>query len=61
MTAKGDGNETPAGHRRPGVTAELVGDGVIDPDEDQTLQAEIEALIERHGAAAIAEDFIRFE
>ena len=44
-----------------GLIARLAGDGIIDPDQDQTLIAEIEALIERHGDDAIAEDYIRFE
>ncbi len=44
-----------------GLTARLVGDGVIEPDEDQTLVAEIEGLIEQHGADARAEEFIRLE
>ena len=44
-----------------GLTARLAGDGVIEADEDQTLLAEIDALIERHGNDAIAETFTRFE
>jgi len=44
-----------------GLTARLVGDGSIDPDEDQTLLAEIDGLIERFGPDAVAEDFVRFE
>ena len=44
-----------------GLTARLVGDGVIEPDEDQTLVAEIDALIERHGRDAVAQTFIRLE
>ena len=44
-----------------GLAARLVGDGVIEPDEDQTLLAEIDALIERHGQEAIAEEFVRLE
>ncbi len=44
-----------------GLTSRLVGDGTLDPDEDQTLLAEIEGLIERHGSDALAEDFVRFE
>jgi hypothetical protein len=44
-----------------GLTARLVGEGVIEPDEDQTLLAEIEALIGRYGRDAVAETFIRFE
>lgn len=44
-----------------GLVAQLVGDGTLDPDEDQTLLAEIDALIERHGADVVAEGFVRFE
>ena len=44
-----------------GLTARLAGDGVIDPDEDQTLLAEIDGLIEHHGRDALAEEFVRFE
>ena len=44
-----------------GLIARLAGDGNIDPDQDQTLVAEVEALIERHGRDAIAEGFMRFE
>jgi len=43
------------------LTARLAGDGAIDPDEDDTLLAEIDELIRRHGAHAVAEHFIRFE
>ena len=41
--------------------ARLAGDGFIEPDEDQTLQGEIDGLIERYGGHTLAEDFIRFE
>jgi hypothetical protein len=44
-----------------GLTARLAGDGVIETDEDQTLLAEIDALIERYGRDAVAETFTRFE
>jgi hypothetical protein len=44
-----------------GLIAQLVGDGTLDPDEDQTLLAEIDGLIERHGPDAVAEEFVRFE
>lgn len=44
-----------------GLTAQLVGDGTIDPDADDVLIAEIDALIRRFGKDAIAEHFIRFE
>lgn len=44
-----------------GLTASLVGAGVLDEDEDDALLAEIDALIDRHGAAALAEEFMRYE
>jgi len=44
-----------------GLMARLVGDGTIEPDQDQTLLAEIDGLVERHGPDALAEDFVRFE
>ena len=34
---------------------------VNDPDEDETLLDEIQGLIERFGAAALAEGFMRYE
>lgn len=46
---------------RGGLVAQLVGDGIIDPDDDQALQAEIDVLIDRHGDDALAEEFVRFE
>lgn len=59
-------------HRRPtlamvreamaeGLTAQLVGDGTLDPDEEGTLLSEIDNLIDHYGADAMAEDFVRFE
>src|SRR5574340_298536 len=39
-----------------GLGARLVGDGVMDEDEDDTLLAEIEALIEYFGADSLAEN-----
>ena len=44
-----------------GLLANLVGAGVLDEDEDDVLLAEIDALINRHGADALAEEFIRYE
>lgn len=44
-----------------GLTASLVGEGTLDEDEDDNLIAEIDALIERYGADALAEDFMRYE
>jgi hypothetical protein len=44
-----------------GLLASLVGAGVLDEDEDDVLMAEIDALIDRHGADALAEEFLRYE
>lgn len=44
-----------------GLSASLVGTGVLDEDEDDVLVAEIEALIDRHGADALAEEFLLYE
>lgn len=44
-----------------GLTARLVGDGVLEDDEDDALFAEIEALIRRYGADSLAEEFLRYE
>lgn len=44
-----------------GLLASLVGAGVLDEDEDDVLLAEIDALIDRHGADALAEEFLRYE
>jgi hypothetical protein len=44
-----------------GLSASLVGAGVLDEDEDDNLLAEIDALIDRHGADALAEEFLRYE
>jgi len=44
-----------------GLSASLVGAGVLDEDEDDVLLAEIESLIDRHGPDALAEMFIRYE
>jgi hypothetical protein len=44
-----------------GLIARLVGDGVIDGDDDTALLAEIDELIARHGEDAVAEDLIRLE
>lgn len=41
-----------------GLVASLVGHGMIDPDEDDTLLAEIDDLIALHGESAIAERFL---
>lgn len=44
-----------------GLGARLVGDGVMDEDEDDTLLAEIEAMIEHYGGDTLAEEFLRYE
>jgi hypothetical protein len=44
-----------------GLSAKLVGDGVLDEDEDDSLLAETEALIQRYGEDALAERFLRYE
>lgn len=42
-----------------GLAARLVGEGVFDDDEDDTLQAEIEALIDHYGPDTLAEECLR--
>ena len=44
-----------------GLSAKLVGDGVLEEDEDDALLAEIEMLIRRYGADSLAEEFLRYE
>ncbi|HEX8011081.1 MAG TPA: hypothetical protein VF814_09120 [Casimicrobiaceae bacterium] len=44
-----------------GLVARLVGEGAIDPDEDDTLLGEIDDLIERFGESALAEPLMRYE
>ena len=44
-----------------GLGARLVGDGVLEDDEDDTLLPEIESLIEQFGADSLAEEFLRYE
>jgi len=39
----------------------LVGLGALDPDVDDILLGEIDNLIQRYGATAAAENFVRFE
>lgn len=41
-----------------GLLTRLVGEGVLDEDEDDTLQEEIDDLIGRFGADALAEGFL---
>jgi hypothetical protein len=44
-----------------GLGARLVGEGVLDEDEDDALLAEVDSLIERFGPDALAEDLLRYE
>jgi len=44
-----------------GLGARLVGDGVLEDDEDDTLLSEIDALIEHFGADTLAETLLRYE
>lgn len=44
-----------------GLGARLVGEGVLDEDEDDMLLAEVDALIEQFGEERLAEDFLRYE
>ncbi len=44
-----------------GLSARLVGDGEMEDDEDDGLLPEIDALIERFGGEAPAEEFLRYE
>ncbi|MCK9382564.1 MAG: hypothetical protein M0P95_16060 [Sulfuritalea sp.] len=44
-----------------GLVARLAGEGLIESDEEQTLLAEIDTLIERGGEDTLAESVLRFE
>jgi hypothetical protein len=44
-----------------GAAARMVGEGAIDPEEEETLLAEIDNLIERFGPDALAEQLMRYE
>ena len=44
-----------------GLLTSLVGDGVLEDDEDDNLVAEIDALISRFGTDALAEELLRYE
>jgi len=44
-----------------GLLARLVGDGTIEADQDETLFAEIDELIDRYGHDTLAEQLLRFE
>ncbi len=45
---------------RQGFLANQVGHGQLDSDDEQSLFDEIDALVERHGAGALAEEFLRY-
>ncbi len=44
-----------------GIVTRLVGEGVLEDDEDDALQAEMEALIGRFGEDTLAEELLRYE
>ncbi|MDH4234965.1 MAG: hypothetical protein OEV15_07515 [Gallionella sp.] len=44
-----------------GLEGSLVGEGVLEEDEDDELLPEIEDLIDRFGSNALAENFLRYE
>jgi NTP pyrophosphatase (non-canonical NTP hydrolase) len=44
-----------------GLGGRLVGEGILEQDEDDVLMPEIESLIDRYGVDALAEDFLRYE
>lgn len=44
-----------------GLVGRMVGDGILEEDEGDMLMAEIENLIDRFGADATAEQFLRYE
>lgn len=44
-----------------GLAGRLVGAGVLEEDEAETLVPEIEQLIDRSGPDALAEEFLRYE
>lgn len=46
---------------RRGLMADLEGEGRFEPDVEQPLLAELDALIERYGADTPAEDLLRFD
>jgi hypothetical protein len=43
-----------------GLLANLIAKGEVDDDEAQTVIAELQALIDKHGDDAIAEEFMRY-
>jgi len=44
-----------------GALARLEGKGVLEPDEEPALLAELDRLIERYGADALAEELLRYD
>ncbi len=44
-----------------GLAGRLVGEGILDEDEDDVLMPEIENLIDRFGGDTLAEGFLRYE
>ncbi|HKB60917.1 MAG TPA: hypothetical protein VKC56_12830 [Gallionellaceae bacterium] len=44
-----------------GLAGRLVGNGTLEDDEVEMLAPELDAMIERFGADAVAEDFLRYE
>lgn len=44
-----------------GQVSRMVGDGSLEEDEDDVLMPELDNLIDRFGADALAEDFLRYE
>lgn len=44
-----------------GLAGRLVGEGVLEEDEAETLTPELDALLERFGEDAVAERFLRYE
>ena len=44
-----------------GLVGRMVGRGVLEEDEDDVVEPELEGLIERYGADAAAEGFLRYE
>ena len=43
-----------------GLVSRLVGHGELDSDDEQTLFEEIDALIDKHGESALAEELLRY-
>jgi hypothetical protein len=43
-----------------GLLANLVGHGQLDSEDEQSLLDEIDAMIDRHGVGALAEEFLRY-